>query len=103
MLKIAINCDFILSVSKKSVILQRKSQHIGNMDLEEIGKRIKERRKELGVDQRTISELSGVAVNTLVAIERGEGNPRLSTLAEILDTIGLQLDLHPKKLNYETM
>lgn len=33
------------------------------------------RRAMLGVNQRTVSDLSGVAVNTLVAIERGEGNP----------------------------
>ena len=55
------------------------------------------------VNQRTVSELSGVAVNTLVAIERGKGNPQITTLLDILDTIGLQLDVKPKVMEYETM
>ncbi len=71
------------------------------MNLKEIGLAIKERRGVLGVSQRAVSELSGVSVNTLVAVERGEGNPQLFTLLDILDTIGLQLDLTPKKMYYE--
>lgn len=71
------------------------------MDLKEIGYAIKQRRGVLGVNQRTVSELSGVAVNTLVAIERGEGNPQISTLLDILDTLGLQLDVNRKKMDYE--
>lgn len=84
------------------VSLQRKSQYNGIMDLNEIGQIIRERRAVLGVNQRTVSELSGVAVNTLVAIERGEGNPQIATLQVILDTIGLQLDVKPKVMEYET-
>ena len=103
MLKIAIYCDFILSVSKIVVLLHRKSHYIGIMDLKEIGQEIKARRATLGVNQRTVSELSGVAINTLVAIERGEGNPQITTLMDILDTIGLQLDVKPKVMEYETM
>ncbi len=53
------------------------------------------------MNQRTVSELSGVAVNTLVAIERGEGNPQISTLLDILETLGLQLDVNRKKMDYE--
>ena len=71
------------------------------MDLKEIGYAIKRMRRALGVNQRTVSELSGVAVNTLVAIERGEGNPQMSTLLDILDTLGLQLDINRKKMDYE--
>lgn len=73
------------------------------MNLKDIGQIIKERRNALGENQRTISELSGVAVNTLVAIERGEGNPKVSTLMDILDTIGLQLNVQSKVMNYETV
>ena len=92
-----------MSVLKIVVLLHRKSHYIGIMDLKEIGQEIKARRATLGVNQRTVSELSGVAVNTLVAIERGEGNPQITTLMEILDTIGLQLDVKPKVMEYETM
>ena len=60
-----------------------------NMDAKEIGIIIKERRKHLGVNQQTLADLAGVGLNTLVAIERGEGNPQLSTLLTVLDTLGL--------------
>lgn len=73
------------------------------MDLKSIGKSIKERRKSLNVNQQTLSELAGVAINTLVAIERGESNPKISTLLTILDTLGLQLDINLKQLEYETV
>ena len=64
------------------------------MDANKIGNIIKERRKQLGVNQLTLSELAGVGLNTLVAIERGEGNPQLNTLLTILDTLGLQMDIN---------
>ena len=80
-----------------------KSQYIGIMTQQDIGRAIKERRKKLRVNQQTLADLAGVAVNTLVAIERGEGNPQLSTLLTILDTLGLQADINIKQLDYERM
>ena len=73
------------------------------MDTKEIGILIKERRKHLGVNQQTLADLAGVGLNTLVAIERGEGNPQLNTLLIILDTLGLQMDIKLKTLDHETM
>ena len=73
------------------------------MDEKQIGVIIKERRKHLGVNQQTLSELAGVGINTLLAIERGEGNPQLSTLLAILDTLGLKMEVKLKELNYEAM
>ncbi len=73
------------------------------MDTKEIGILIKERRKHLGVNQQTLADLAGVGLNTLVAIERGEGNPQLNTLLTILDTLGLQMDIKLKTLDHETM
>ncbi|MBQ2209424.1 MAG: helix-turn-helix transcriptional regulator [Prevotella sp.] len=73
------------------------------MDAKQIGTIIKERRKHLGVNQQTLSDLAGVGLNTLVAIERNEGNPQLSTLLAILDTLGLQMDINLKTMNYETV
>ena len=74
-----------------------------NLEQIRVGKAIRDRRKQLGVNQQTLSELAGVGINTLLAVERGEGNPQLSTLIDILDTLGLQLDIHLKKMNYETV
>ena len=64
--------------------------------LELKGTIIKERTKSMKVNQLELSELSGVGINTLVAIERGEGNPKLETLLSILDTLGLQMTIELK-------
>ena len=50
----------------------------------------------MGINQQTLADLASVAVNTVVAIERGEGNPQLDTLLTILDTLGLQIDINIK-------
>lgn len=73
------------------------------MTQKEIGDALRERRKKLGVNQQMLADLAGVAVNTVVAIERGEGNPQLTTLLTILDTLGLQADINLKHLEYESM
>lgn len=66
------------------------------VNTKEIGNLIKERRQNLKVKQLELSELAGVGINTLVAIERGQGNPKLETLLSILDTLGLQVDIKLK-------
>ena len=66
------------------------------MNTKEIGAIIKKRRQSLKVKQLELSELAGVGINTLVAIERGEGNPKLETLLAILDTLGLQIEIRLK-------
>ncbi len=63
------------------------------MDKKQIGIQIKTRRRELNIDQSTLAALAGVGINTLVAIERGNGNPRLDTIISVADTLGLQLIL----------
>ena len=57
------------------------------MNTEEIG---------LQVRQEEIAGLSEVGINTLVAIERGQSNPKLRTLLSILDTLGLELTVKLK-------
>lgn len=56
-----------------------------------IGEQIKQRRKSLKVTQRQLAELSGIGINTLTKIERGEANPSLKNLEKVLDTLGLVL------------
>ena len=56
-----------------------------------IGKEIKKRRNDLKITQQTLADLAGVGINTLVAMERGTGNPSLSTLQTVLATLGLEL------------
>ncbi|MBD5170714.1 MAG: helix-turn-helix transcriptional regulator [Bacteroidales bacterium] len=66
------------------------------MNNQELGELIKNRRKSLNVTQPTLALLAGVGLNTLVAIERGKGNPKIETLLSILDTLGLKLDVSLK-------
>ena len=94
LIKITTHCDFICFSCFKFGIFVEKSQYTVNM--KEIGKIIRERRKSLRVNQLELSELAGVGINTLVAIERGEGNPKLKTLLSILDTLGLQMTIELK-------
>ncbi len=81
-----------MDYSKENLIFATKSQQTVNS--KEIGKTIKARRQALGVTQQTLADLADVGINTLVAIERGQGNPKLETLLTVLDTLGLQLDIH---------
>lgn len=66
------------------------------VNTKEIGTVIKERRQSLKVKQQDLADLAGVGINTLVAMERGQGNPKLETLLSVLDTLGLQVDIKLK-------
>ncbi len=66
------------------------------MTKKEIGTYIMKRRKSLKVDQPTLAALANVGVNTLVAMERGVGNPNLDSLQKVLNVLGLQINLDLK-------
>lgn len=63
------------------------------MDYQKLGETIKERRKSLNITQPILASLAGVGLNTLVAIERGNGNAKIRTVMAILDTLGLKIDV----------
>lgn len=67
--------------------------------MNKIGNTIRERRKMLSITQRELAALSGVGINTLTKIERGEANPSLKVVMNILDTLGLELDVKVKTVN----
>ncbi|MDO4163202.1 MAG: helix-turn-helix domain-containing protein [Bacteroides sp.] len=67
------------------------------MNTKEIGTAIKGRRQSLKINQLELSELAGIGINTLVAIERGQGNPKLETLLAVADTLGLQVEIKLKE------
>jgi transcriptional regulator with XRE-family HTH domain len=62
-----------------------------------IGSVIRKRRMSLRVDQRTLSEISGIAVHTLSNIEAGKGNPTVATLERVLDALGMELRVQIKE------
>lgn len=66
------------------------------MDYSKIGEIIRDRRKSLNITQPILASLAGVGLNTLVAIERGNGNAKIQTIMAILDTIGLTINVSLK-------
>ena len=63
------------------------------MNIEQIGEVIRERRDVLGIDQRALSEISGVAVHTLSNIEAGSRNPTVKSLNKVLRALGMELSV----------
>ena len=63
------------------------------MNISSIGKFVQERRTFLKIDQKTLSELSGVAVHTISNIECGRGNPTVFVLDKILAVLGMELQV----------
>ena len=61
--------------------------------MEKIGIIIKERRKELGINQQELADLAGVGINSLVAIERGKGNPSMNTQLRTLEVLLREINL----------
>ena len=45
----------------------------------------------LKITQQELADLAGVSINTVVAVERGSGNPRMETIISICNVLGLQL------------
>lgn len=74
----------------------RKKSHYA-VNTKEIGTFIKERRQSLHINQLELAELADVGINTVVAIERGQGNPKLETLLAVADTLGLQVEIRLKE------
>jgi predicted transcriptional regulator len=59
------------------------------MELKDI---MKQRRETLSLTQQDLSEMAEVGLATIKDIERGKGNPSLSTIKKILDILGLEID-----------
>jgi len=59
---------------------------------------MKSRRKVLGISQQDLSEMAAVSLATIKDIERGQGNPSLSTVQKILDVLGMEMIFQVKKM-----
>ena len=73
----------------KTLYICIEYQYIVNMKA--LGMQIKARRLALKIKQQDLADLAVVSINTIVAIERGTGNPRIDTLLSVCDVLGLQL------------
>jgi transcriptional regulator with XRE-family HTH domain len=66
------------------------------MNANDVGAVIRKRRDVLGIDQRALGEIAGIAVHTLSNIEAGKGNPTVATLERVLQALGMELRIHVK-------
>jgi transcriptional regulator with XRE-family HTH domain len=69
------------------------------MDMIELRKTVKQRRALLKIDQKSLAEISGVAVHTISDIESGKGNPTVKVLSEILNALGMEISISVKEVN----
>lgn len=67
------------------------------MSFSELGDSIKERRNALRITQPDLAEMSGISVNTLCKIERGQANPTVKVLNKLTEVLGMELKLEVKK------
>lgn len=63
------------------------------MTSQEIGEKIRARRKLLRLRQRDLAELAGVTLRGLTDLENGKANPTINQLAKVADVVGLELHL----------
>lgn len=59
---------------------------------QEIGRRIKELRKQKRIPQEKLAEMIGITPNYLSALERGAYNIKLDTLVQIIDCLDITAD-----------
>ena len=60
--------------------------------MKRIGSQIRERRKVLNITQTELADLAGISINTVVAVERGQGDPKISTYLSICEVLGLEME-----------
>ena len=52
---------------------------------------MRRRRRELGLDQRELADLSGTSARFIGALEAGKATVRLDKLTAVLEALGLEL------------
>lgn len=67
---------------------------------EEIGAVIRARRVREKVTLEEMAALTGIGINTLSRLERGVGNTQLDVLLKVLDALGLEMSLAPRRTMY---
>ncbi len=69
------------------------------MTNQQIGEKIRSRRKQFRLRQRDLAELAGVTLRGLTKLENGNANPTLNQLAKVAEALGLELRLTERSVN----
>jgi y4mF family transcriptional regulator len=69
------------------------------MTNQELGEKIRSRRKQFRLRQRDLAELAGVTLRGLTNLENGTANPTLNQLAKVAEALGLEFRLTERSVN----
>ncbi len=65
------------------------------MELKDV---MKSRRETLNISQIDLAEIAGVSLATVKDIERGKGNPSMSTIKKIIDVLGIEIEYRVRQV-----
>ncbi len=71
--------------------LRRGKEQGAIVDKKQVGRVIVAARRREGLDLQALADLSEVSARTLSDLERGTGNPTLSSLLRVVGTLGLEV------------
>lgn len=63
----------------------------------DIARLVRDRRKGLQLRQSDLADLAGCSVRTIYALEEGKPTLRLDKLLDVLDVLGLELRIEPRR------
>jgi transcriptional regulator with XRE-family HTH domain len=69
------------------------------MNTLELGRIISNRRRTLGLDQRSLAEISNLSVHSLSDLESGKGNPTLAIINRLAASLGLEMRLEVRPVH----
>lgn len=62
-------------------------------NIEELGKIVKETRKQQGLTQKDLALTTGVGVRLIVELEKGTRGVKIDTIIKICQFLGLKIDI----------
>ena len=71
------------------------------MDATKIAALIRKRRKELGISQQKLAELSEVSLRKISDIETAFSDTSVGTLQKLLAVLGLEIRIEIKRMDHE--
>lgn len=67
----------------------------------DLGATIRTARKQAGLEQKDAAGLAGVGLRFLSDLERGKPTVRMDKVLQVLDVLGLELTVRPRRSRYD--
>jgi len=67
----------------------------------DLGTAIRATRKQAGLEQKDAAGLAGVGLRFLSDLERGKPTVRMDKVLQVLDVLGLELSVRPRRARYD--